>query len=140
LRLAEHVPAGIELLFHFCYGDAGHRHVVEPTDMGDMVEFANRLSRQVTRAIHLVHMPVPRNRADEAYFAPLERLKLEAGTELCLGLIHHSDGVDGTMRRLATAKKFRSAFSLATECGFGRREPATLPQLLRIHAQVAAQS
>ena len=31
-------------LFHFCYGDAGHKHVVEPTDMGDMVEFANRLT------------------------------------------------------------------------------------------------
>ena len=27
LRLANHVPADIDLLFHFCYGDAGHKHV-----------------------------------------------------------------------------------------------------------------
>ncbi len=43
VRLAERVPADVDLLFHFCYGDAGHRHVVEPTDMGDMVDYANRL-------------------------------------------------------------------------------------------------
>jgi len=24
-----------------------------------------------------------------------------------------------------------------TECGFGRRDPKTIPELLRIHAQVA---
>jgi len=140
LRLANHVPADIDLLFHFCYGDAGHKHVVEPTDMADMVEFANRLSRQVTRPIHLIHMPVPRGRADGEYFAPLSHLDLRPETELCLGLIHYTDGVDGTMRRLATATKFRSDFSLATECGFGRRDPSTLPELLRIHAEVAAQS
>jgi len=140
LQLANHVPADIELLFHFCYGDAGHKHVVEPTDMGDMVEFANRLSSQVTRPIHLIHMPVPRNRTDEAYFAPLDRLKLQGETELCLGLIHYTDGVDGTMRRLDVAKQRRACFSLATECGFGRRDPSTLPELLRIHADVAAKS
>ena len=140
LRLANHVPADIDLLFHFCYGDAGHKHVVEPTDMGDMVEFANRLTREVTRSIDLVHMPVPRDRTDDAYFAPLSRLKLQSKAELCLGLIHYTDGVDGTMRRLAAAKKFRSDFSLATECGFGRRDPSTLLGLLRLHADVAASS
>ena len=31
-------------MFHFCYGDSNHRHVVEPTDMADMVEMANRLT------------------------------------------------------------------------------------------------
>jgi hypothetical protein len=83
---------------------------------------------------------VPRNRADDGYFAPLERLKLRPETELCLGLVHHTDGVDGTMRRLDTAKKHRADFSLATECGFGRRDPGTLPELLRIHAEVARNS
>src|SRR4029077_2821129 len=34
---ANHVPADIELLFHFCYGDSNHRHVVEPVDVGGMV-------------------------------------------------------------------------------------------------------
>jgi hypothetical protein len=137
-RLGNHVPAGIELLYHFCYGDSNHRHVVEPTDMGDMVELANRLAQRVTRPIQLVHMPVPRGRADDAYFAPLARLALRPGTELCLGLVHHTDGIEGTKRRMATATRFVKDYSIGTECGFGRRKPETIPELLRIHAAAAA--
>jgi methionine synthase II (cobalamin-independent) len=137
LDLGNHVPKDIELLYHFCYGDAGHRHVVEPTDMGDMVELANRLSAGATRPIELIHMPVPRDRSDDAYFEPLRRLKLRPETELCLGLVHYTDGVAGTRRRLATAEKFVRDFSIGTECGFGRRDPGTIPELLRIHAEAA---
>ena len=94
--LGNRVPADIDLLYHLCYGDSNHRHVVEPTDMGDMVEFANRVSRRIERPVQLIHMPVPRNRSDDAYFEPLRRLALRPETELCLGLVHHTDGVDGT--------------------------------------------
>ena len=135
--LGNSVPRDVDLLYHLCYGDSNHRHVVEPTDMTDMVEFANRLSRNIKRPIELIHMPVPRNRADDAYFAPLNALKLRPATELCLGLVHLTDGIEGTKRRLATAKKYVSNFSIATECGFGRRDPRTIPELLSIHAAVA---
>lgn len=135
--LADHVPAGIELLFHFCYGDSNHKHVVEPRDMGDMVDVANRLSADIRRPIQLIHMPVPRDRSDDAYFEPLKRLHLKPETELCLGLVHYTDGVDGTHNRLAAAQRHVSTFSVATECGFGRRDPGTIPELLRIHAAVA---
>ncbi len=137
VELGNRVPGDIDLLYHLCYGDSGHKHVVEPTDMNDMVEFTNRLARQIKRPVQLVHMPVPRNRSDDAYFDPLKRLKLPPETELCLGLVHHTDGVEGTKRRLETAKRYASLFSIATECGFGRRDPATIPELLRIHATVA---
>jgi len=137
VELGNRVPGDIDLLYHLCYGDSGHKHVVEPTDMNDMVEFTNRLAGQIKRPVQLVHMPVPRNRSDDAYFDPLKRLKLPPETELCLGLVHHSDGVEGTKRRLETAKRHASRFSIATECGFGRRDPATIPELLRIHATVA---
>jgi hypothetical protein len=135
--LGNRVPADVDLLYHFCYGDSNHRHVVEPTDMGDMVEFANRMSRQIARPIQLIHMPVPRNRDDDTYFEPLRRLKLRTETELCLGLVHYTDGVEGTKKRLATAKKYAAKFSIGTECGFGRRDPRTIPELLRIHAAIA---
>lgn len=135
--LGNRVPADIDLLYHLCYGDSNHRHVVEPTDMGDMVEFANRVAREIRRPVQLMHMPVPRNRADDAYFAPLQRLKLRPETELCLGLVHYTDGVEGTKRRLAAAKKHADKFAIATECGFGRRDPRTIAELLRIHAAVA---
>ncbi len=142
VALGNRVPVDIDLLYHLCYGDSGHKHVVEPTDMGDMVEFANRMSRRIMRPIQLIHMPVPRNRSDDAYFAPLQRLQLRPETELCLGLVHYTDGVEGARRRLETAKRHlaqphASRFSIATECGFGRRDPATIPELLRIHATVA---
>ncbi len=135
--LGNRVPADVDLLYHFCYGDSNHQHVVEPTDMGDMVAFANRLSRNIARPLQLIHMPVPRNRVDDAYFAPLERLVLRPETELCLGLVHYTDGVEGTKKRLATAKKYAGNFSIATECGFGRRDPGTIADLLRIHAEIA---
>ena len=135
--LADRVPAGIELMFHFCYGDSNHRHVVEPVDMGDMVDLANFLSREIARPIELIHMPVPRERSDDAYFEPLRRLKLAPATQLCLGLVHHTDGIAGTRRRLATAEKYVQNFAIATECGFGRRPVETIPELLRIHAAAA---
>jgi hypothetical protein len=135
--LANHVPSDIELLFHFCYGDSNHKHVVEPTDMADMVAMANRLNEDIARPIQLIHMPVPRNRSDDAYFAPLRNLRLKPATQLCLGLVHHTDGVTGTRNRMAAAEKVVSEFSIATECGFGRRKPETIPELLRIHAEVA---
>ncbi|HUB95673.1 MAG TPA: hypothetical protein VL993_07135 [Stellaceae bacterium] len=133
--LGNRVPKGVELLFHFCYGDSNHRHVVEPKDMADMVEMANRLTRSIARPIDLIHMPVPRDRSDEAYFAPLKGLR--DGTKLSLGLVHHTDGFEGTKRRFLTARRFVEDFSVATECGFGRRRPETIPELLKIHADIA---
>lgn len=135
--LGERVPADVDLLYHLCYGDSNHRHVVEPIDMADMVEFANRVSRKLERPVQLVHMPVPRGRDDDAYFAPLRRLALRPETELCLGLVHYTDGLEGAKKRLAVAKKYVENFSIATECGFGRRDPRTIPELLRIHAAIA---
>ncbi len=136
-RLANRVPADIELLFHFCYGDSNHRHVVDPTDMTDMVDMAARLDRLIKRPINLIHMPVPRDRSDDAYFAPLQRLQLRPETELVLGLVHHTDGIEGTKRRMATASKFLPNYAIGTECGFGRRKPETIAELLRIHALAA---
>ncbi len=136
--LASKAPASIPLLFHFCYGDANHKHAIEPTDMGDMVALANALFAHITRRVDLIHMPVPRDRKDDAYFAPLARLRQPADTELVLGLVHHTDGLDGTRARIDTALRFASVFSVGTECGFGRRDPATIPVLLDIHLDASA--
>ena len=139
-RLANHVPANIEVLFHLCYGDAAHKHVVEPKDMGDMVDFVTVLMHGMTRPVQMIHFPVPRDRSDDAYFAPLRGLHLPPETGICLGLVHYTDGIAGTKRRMATALKYVTDFSVATECGFGRRDPETVPELLRIHAAAADSS
>jgi hypothetical protein len=135
--LADRVPADVELLFHFCYGDANHRHAIEPSDMGDMVEMANRLRRKISRSIELIHMPVPRDRSDAAYFAPLRGLALAADTTLALGLVHYTDGIEGTRRRMDMARGFFADYAVGTECGFGRRAPETIPELLRLHLEAA---
>jgi hypothetical protein len=137
IALGDRVPKDADLVYHCCYGDNNHRHSIEPTDMGDMVTFANRISAGIGRPIQLFHMPVPRSRVDDTYFAPLKGLKLRPETRLSLGLVHHTDAVAGTRRRIATAEKYVTGFMIATECGFGRRDPKSIPELLRIHAEVA---
>jgi hypothetical protein len=82
-------------------------------------------------------MPVPRNRSDDSYFKPLARLRLNPETELSLGLVHFTDGAAGTRKRLVAAERHAKAFSIATECGFGRRDPKTILELLRIHVEIA---
>jgi hypothetical protein len=102
-----------------------------------MVDYANRLVAQLKRPISQIHMPVPRGRSDDAYFGPLAKLNLAPQTRLCLGLVHCTDGVPGTRTRIAAAEKYVRDFGIATECGFGRRDPNTIAELLRIHAEVA---
>jgi len=136
-RQVDWVPAGVEAGVHLCYGDPGHKHIVEPKDFGTCVAFANGIAAKVTRKLDWMHMPVPRGRDDDAYFKPLDTLKLRPETELYLGCLHYTDGVAGTRKRLAAARKHAQDFGIATECGFGRRDPATIPDLLAIHAEMA---
>ena len=137
-RISARVPLDVELGYHPCYGDEGHRHFKQPADTSVMVELANALSETITRPINWLHMPVPRDRTDEAYFAPLRNLTLYPETRLYLGIVHYSDGAEGTRRRIEAAQRTITGFGVATECGMGRRPPKTIPDLLRIHAEVAA--
>jgi methionine synthase II (cobalamin-independent) len=143
-RITDSVPASVDVGWHFCYGDTGKyaddhetHHVVEPRDVGLMVAFANDLCALVKRSVNWVHMPVPRERDDQAYFAPLKDLKLKAGMQLFLGLVHNYDGLEGAKRRIAAARSFYEPFGVATECGMGRRPPEVIPELLRLHREIA---
>jgi hypothetical protein len=136
-RVGDAVPEGANLGYHLCYGDFEHKHAVEPEDLGDVVAVANELAGAIGRRIDHIHMPVPRSRDDDAYFAPLAGLTTAPETELVLGLVHFGDGVEGARRRMAAADRARAEYGIATECGFGRRDPETIPELLRIHAEAA---
>ena len=59
-------------------------------------------------------------------------LRLPGGCELYLGVIHHDDR-DGDRRRIAAAAQTVSDFGIATECGWGRGDPARAPGLLDSH-------
>jgi hypothetical protein len=138
LRLGEAVPTEAELGYHFCYGDAGHKHFVEPADMGLMVDVASGVAGRIGRPLNWIHMPVPRDRDDDIYLAPLRHRQLRPETEIHLGLVHMRDGLAGGRRRMAAAGRVLERFGVATECGFGRRPSWTIKGLLRLHAQLSA--
>ena len=138
VHLTNLVPATVEVGHHLCYGDLGHKHSVEPANLRLCVEISRFIFAHAARSIQWLHLPVPRSRKDDAYFAPIQELALPAGTELYLGLVHLTDGETGTRERMAVAEKYVSGFGIATECGFGRRPPQTVPGLLDIHAKAAA--
>jgi hypothetical protein len=140
IALGERVPPKVDLVYHLCYGSAQNRHSIEPVDMGDMVEMANRISAGLARSVQVFHMPVPVDRSDDPYFEPLKRLKLKGQTRLSLGLVHFTDGVPGTRKRLATAEKYAGDFLIATECGFGRYPADAVPKVLAVHAELAGRS
>ncbi len=132
-HMCDEVNSDVECGIHLCYGDPGHKHIIEPADLGTSVAFANGIIDAASRKITFMHMAVPKDRHDEAYFAPLNGLSMPVETRLILGLVHHTDGVEGSKARIATAEKFIADFDIATECGFGRRDPQTIPALLQIH-------
>jgi len=136
-RLGEAVPEGAELGFHLCYGSMNNRHWKEPDDLGKLVWVSNGLAAGIGRPIDWIHMPVPIDREDDAFFAPLASLQIDGATELYLGLLHLSDGIEGAHRRAATARKVREAFGIAAECGFGRMSVAEATGLLDLHRMAA---
>lgn len=130
------VPKNCLLGLHLCYGDLGHRHLIEPPDLGVVTRMANEATAAVQRTIDYYHMPVPRDRKDDAYFEPLQEFDPGDG-KLYLGLVHITGGIETSMALLATAKKHASGFGVATECGFGRRPLESMPELLQIHRTIA---
>jgi hypothetical protein len=137
LPLAAAVPEPVELGLHLCYGSMNNRHWKEPADTANLVALANAISARVPRPIDFLHLPVPQNRDDDAYFAPLEHLAVPERCELYLGLLHLDDGVEGALRRIRTAQRHRAHFGIACECGLGRRPTESIPAWLALHAKVA---
>ena len=136
IAIGNGVPASIELGYHLCYGSPADEHVIQPKDAGVMVGIVNAVSAGVGRPIQFFHLPVPKPRSDDAYYAPLAGLKLRPETELYLGLVH-SDDMAGNAARLAAARRHVRVDGVATECGMARGDPKRFPGLLAAHVQTA---
>jgi hypothetical protein len=146
VRLGDMVPEPVELGYHLCYGDAPEepggvgRHFMQPKDTSLLVRVANAIVSGVGRSVQWIHMPVPVDRDDDPYFAPLDDLQLPPETRLFLGLVHWQDGVEGTQRRINAAAEHVRGFGVATECGMGRRPREVVPTLLEIQRDVTVPS
>ncbi len=131
-RLGDAIPETVDLGYHLCYGSPRDEHLVMPKDMSILVEIANGIADGLDRRLDFIHMPVPKDRADREYFLPLEGLCLSTETQLILGLIHHDD-ITGDRDRVDAAREFIGSFGVASECGWGRTDPARVPGLLESH-------
>jgi len=134
-RLGDAVPAEAECGYHLCYGSPRDEHLVMPKDSAILVEIGNGLLACLHRRLDFLHLPVPADRSDDAYFEPLRALSLPRETALYLGLIHHADAA-GDQARMAAARKVVPRFGIATECGWGRTDPQRVPALLAAHRRV----
>jgi hypothetical protein len=96
--------------------------------LGRAVELINASVAAAGRRTDWIHVPAL-DRADEAFYAPLARLK-GGDARIYLGMIHSM----GSFReRLGVARKFVPDFGLGAYCGFGRTPPVQLPQVLADH-------
>lgn len=136
IAISAGVPTSIELGYHLCYGSPADEHVIQPKDARIMVEIVNAVSAGVRRPIQFFHLPVPQPRTDDAFFAPLDGLKMHAEAELYLGLVHRDD-MAGNAARLAAARRHVQVDGVATECGMARGDPVRFPSLLAAHTQTA---
>ena len=89
------------------------------------------------KRLHQEIAPAGEERAPVLDFEPLADLHPGSG-KLFIGLVHLTDGTQGSLRRLATFKRhYRGPHGIATECGWGRRKAETIPALMQIHREVA---
>ena len=135
-RLGDAVPAGVEMGYHLCYGSPADEHLVQPKDAGVLVEMMKGIAAATKRRVDFFHIPVPKERSDDAYYAPLKAWKPSSGTKLYLGLLHFDDAA-GDRARVAAARRHVTDFGFSAECGWGRTQPGRLPGLLAGHRTAA---
>jgi len=101
-----------------------------------LVEMMNGIGHAVHRPIDFLHIPVPQDRVDDAYFAPLADWRARRETRLYLGLLPSR-----RRRRRPPAhqggRRVVPDFGVAAECGWGRTDPTRLPGLLGGHRAAA---
>jgi hypothetical protein len=137
-RLGNAVPDDAELGYHLCYGTPAEEHLVMPRDAGILVEIMNGIGGAVNRRVDFIHVPVPKHCTDEAFFLPFRDYAGSPETRVFAGLIHLDD-VPGDRARIEIASRFIDNLGVATECGWGRADPATVESLLESH-KLAAQA
>jgi hypothetical protein len=136
-QMAATVPDGVRLGFHWCYGTWGGWPMKDMADMGLCVRMTQEALARIDRSVDYVHMPAVKHPQAE-FFAPLADLDGEA-LNVYLGLIHHTDGVEGFRERMELVRRYLPRFGIGAVCGYGRIDPAELPHVLAVHRDCAAE-
>lgn len=136
-ELWQGIPDETLLGIHWCFGTWGGWPMAALPDLDLCVRMSNEAKRRFQRRLDYVHMPVVQE-PDDAFFAPLDRLEI-GDTKVFLGMVHHTDGIEDFRRRRDLAREHLSDFGIGSVCGYGRLKPEELPEVLRIHAEDAAE-
>jgi len=126
-HLSGDIPEDVTLGYHFCFGTWGGWPKSDAPDMTVCVRLANEAVIRAGRRVDYIHLPVM-PKADDAFFAPMDGLAI-GNTRLYLGIVL-DDGLDAFERRARAANRYLSDFGIASYCGWGREDPATVPALL----------
>ncbi|MFM8535402.1 MAG: hypothetical protein ACKOEC_17740, partial [Acidimicrobiia bacterium] len=113
-RLGDAVPTkenggGVEMGYHLCYGSPADEHLVQPKDAAILVEMMAGIATATKRRVDVFHIPGPKERSDDAYYAPLKDWKRSVSTKLYLGLLHFDDNA-GDRARIAAARRHVADF------------------------------
>ncbi len=131
-ELGNAVPTNVELGYHLCYGSPVDAPLVKQDDLGVAVNLANLIASGLKRPLNFMHIPISDPTASDAFFAPLTQLNLPSSSEIYLGLLHPKNP-DNDAQRIQLAQKYLPQFGVATECGWGRKQPETVPHVLQVH-------
>ena len=135
-ELARTVPDEARLGFHWCYGTWGGWPMKDMADLGLCVRMTREALDRIDRRVDYVHMPALK-RPEPEFFAPLAELDGE-DVDVYLGIVHHTDGVDGFRDRMEMGRRYRDRFGIGSVCGYGRIHPNELPHVLAVHRDCAA--
>jgi hypothetical protein len=136
-RLSANVPDAALLGVHWCYGTLGGWPMVRIESLDLCTRLTNAAVDAVDRRVDYVHMPVLRHVGD-GYFEPARDLNLESGgPRVYLGLIHHTDGMEGFRERMEIARRHMPAdFGVASVCGYGRLSTEETLDALQLHHEI----
>ena len=148
VRCIDHVAPDVPTGMHLCYGDYGHQHFKQPDSLALQVELANAVVARAARPVNWFSFTVPQSRRDDAFFAPLDELRVGPETELYFALVPYypdaqAAGTTAEQTRLIDAHLAASPsgareWGICTECGMGRVEPADVPRLFDVHREILA--
>ncbi len=126
--LSHDLPADVALGFHLCFGTLGGWPRFAPDSSDRAVDLANAFIGGAGRPVDWMHIPLL-DRTDDAYYRPLANLK-PGKTRIYLGLIHNMANFE---QRFTAARTHLPDFGVAAYCGFGRRKPSELNDILQEH-------
>lgn len=130
-RLVGESPGGARFGMHLCLGDMNHKALAAMRDAGAVVHLNNAIVRAwpAGRRLEYVHAPFAAAqeppRTDPAWYAPLKKLRLPAGTRFVAGFVHENQELEPQRQIRSLIEKFVGRpVDVATSCGLGRRERA----------------